>query len=597
MPIIDSISKESKFDVLIRIDKADALMSFIMATHNCDKSKNKKDELIKRLKSAYELYRTDRNKTDSGAGTYGKDPSKIEDQFFSHYTMGYEMGIWKDSNFTLSELAKEVAKYKITVREYIGIVFLNLFAYYNVNNEEVYHHFFYEILCEMKRSGENILSKDIISRTIPLKENNAKKTGQVNIIFNYLKGSSFFSEYSKDAIKLEKKWINNIDALIKLCNLEYKDADHDTIKKNAQKKDWYSAYVTKKIAKEEITNKKLNSASMKPRETGRNILLYGIPGCGKSYTIKTKYCNDFNYMERIVFHPDYMNAEFIGQILPTVKEEANKTIITYDFFPGPFTRILKKAINDPYNMYYLVIEEINRGNAAAIFGEVFQLLDRDENGVSSYCVNNELIAREVFGDKNKAIYIPNNLTIVSTMNTADQNVFTLDTAFQRRWDMEMIINKMDSVEFADEKILDTSVTWRRFNEVINRAILLKNENALSFEDKRIGAFFVNKEILKYKETKEIDKSKVDSFTIEAAENMDKYALIHEEENNRFGEKIIKYLWDDAFKFSRSDVFLERYKSLEEVTEGFNRASGDNRFDIFVEEIKEKLVNVKVDIDV
>jgi|GEM_PF-4957566 len=93
------------------------------------------------------------------------------------------------------------------------------------------------------------------------------------------------------------------------------------------------------------------------RETGgRNILLYGVPGSGKSYTIETNYCNDFSLMERVVFHPDYMNTDFVGQILPTVKGEGDEKEITYDFTPGPFTRVLKKAINDPGKHYYLVIE-------------------------------------------------------------------------------------------------------------------------------------------------------------------------------------------------------------------------------------------------
>ena len=143
-------------------------------------------------------------------------------------------------------------------------------------------------------------------------------------------------------------------------------------------------------------------------------------------------------MERVVFHPDYMNTDFVGQILPTVKGEGDEKEITYDFTPGPFTRVLKKAINDPGKHYYLVIEEINRGNAPAIFGEIFQLLDRESDGTSSYKITNYNIASEVFGNKETPVFIPSNLSILATMNTADQNVFTLDTAFQRRWDMKMI---------------------------------------------------------------------------------------------------------------------------------------------------------------
>ena len=92
--------------------------------------------------------------------------------------------------------------------------------------------------------------------------------------------------------------------------------------------------------------------------------------CLQSHEIKTKYCNDKKYMERVVFHPDYTYSDFVGQILP----KTDGTTISYPFTEGPFTTILRKAICDPEHMYYLVIEEINRGNAPAIFGEVFQLL-------------------------------------------------------------------------------------------------------------------------------------------------------------------------------------------------------------------------------
>ncbi|MBF0845998.1 hypothetical protein IR145_00675, partial [Streptococcus danieliae] len=118
--------------------------------------------------------------------------------------------------------------------------------------------------------------------------------------------------------------------------------------------------------------------------------------------------------------------DFIGQILPTVKKDENsdEKIITYEFTPGPFTNIMEKAYKDPANMYYLVIEEINRGNAPAIFGEIFQLLDRDETGSSKYAVVNYQVANAMYGDENYPVKIPSNLTILATMNTSDQNVFT-----------------------------------------------------------------------------------------------------------------------------------------------------------------------------
>lgn len=290
---------------------------------------------------------------------------------------------------------------------------------------------------------------------------------------------------------------------------------------------------------------------------GKNILIYGVPGSGKSYTISEEYCDDESKIERIVFHPDYMNTDFIGQILPTIKED--KTI-TYEFTPGPFTRIMKKAYENPSNKYYLIIEEINRGNAPAIFGDVFQLLDRNADGDSAYSIKNYNVANIVYGDEDRAISIPSNLSILATMNTADQNVFTLDTAFQRRWIMRLIKNDVSKAEHANIEILDTGITWEVFNNTINEFILANNASTMSSEDKRLGAYFITKEIL---------ESKDESI---------------------FSEKIIKYLWDDAFKFARNKLFESNYRSLEKVIEDFNKLIGFNRFNIFTAEVKGQLRN-------
>lgn len=134
--------------------------------------------------------------------------------------------------------------------------------------------------------------------------------------------------------------------------------------------------------------------------TGCNVLLYGVPGSGKSWTIEHEYCKPGSVVERLVFHPDYTYSDFIGQILPAVAEDGQ---VSYKFTPGPFTNILREAYNNPGKEYILIIEEINRGNAPAIFGEVFQLLDRkveirdiDDDGfpvgTSEYGITNMNIA-------------------------------------------------------------------------------------------------------------------------------------------------------------------------------------------------------------
>ncbi|WRA91112.1 McrB family protein [Helicobacter pylori] len=299
---------------------------------------------------------------------------------------------------------------------------------------------------------------------------------------------------------------------------------------------------------------------------GKNIILYGVPGSGKSYTLQRDYCNDNSVVEKIVFHPDYSYSDFVGQIMPSVDDSG---IVSYKFNPGPFTNILKKAYHSPQTKHVLVIDEINRGNAPAIFGEIFQLLDRlkhDKDGFkkgsSEYAINNMDIANIVHNDKNASIRIPSNLWIIATMNTSDQNVFTLDTAFQRRFSMQLIENSFDNVDddFKNMKILDTEITWQKFCTTINEKIAQNNEGLSSMEDKRFGVYFVNIDDLKSKEN--------------------------------FAHKVVKYLWDDVFKFDRNIIFdTTKFNTLEAVVKNFTKEKGRTQFDIFSDGVKELLFNV------
>ncbi|MFA4813715.1 AAA family ATPase, partial [Helicobacter pylori] len=298
---------------------------------------------------------------------------------------------------------------------------------------------------------------------------------------------------------------------------------------------------------------------------GKNIILYGVPGSGKSYTLQRDYCNDNSVVEKIVFHPDYSYSDFVGQIMPSVDDSG---IVSYKFNPGPFTNILKKAYHNPQTKHVLVIDEINRGNAPAIFGEIFQLLDRlkhDKDGFkkgsSEYAINNTDIANIVHNDKNASIRIPSNLWIIATMNTSDQNVFTLDTAFQRRFSMQLIENSFENVDdgFKNMKILDTDITWQKFCTTINEKIAQNNEGLSSIEDKRFGVYFVNIDDLKSKEN--------------------------------FAHKVIKYLWDDVFKFDRNIILdTTKFNTLEAVVKNFTKEKGRTQFDIFSDNIKELLFN-------
>lgn len=340
--------------------------------------------------------------------------------------------------------------------------------------------------------------------------------------------------------------------------------------------------------------------------TGENVLLYGVPGSGKSWTIEHEYCKPGSIVERLVFHPDYTYSDFIGQILPAVAEDGQ---VSYKFTPGPFTNILRDAYNNPGKEYILIIEEINRGNAPAIFGEVFQLLDRkveirdiDDDGypigTSEYGITSTNIAEEMYGKdrKTEKVRIPSNLSIIGTMNTSDQNVFTLDTAFQRRWDMRLIENDFENVDptLADAEILDTTVTWRNFCVEINKIVVGNSARMTSAEDKRLGAYFVHLRDLKFNDAmgdlKEYDalRRKESKGTLTDDEKT-QIAIIRDaiRQNRKFPEKVIKYLWDDAFKFNREVIFeVTEYQSLEQVIRAFMYAQGLDRFKVFKENVKD-----------
>ena len=354
---------------------------------------------------------------------------------------------------------------------------------------------------------------------------------------------------------------------------------YDGVESNETLKELYDDYV--RVMEFYDKGELIDYDSLDRVTGGRNIILYGVPGAGKSYTIETEYCKDEDKMERLVFHPDYTYSDFVGQILPSIDESGESKTIQYKFEAGPFTTLLKKAYRDPENKYYLIIEEINRGNAPAIFGDVFQLLDRKPDGTSMYGITNTDIAKIVYDDPNHKVRIPSNMSILCTMNTSDQNVFTLDTAFQRRWNMRLIENTFKENDvLANIKILDSSVTWRVFQETINEIILNTNVRLTSAEDKRLGTHFVVEEDLKYND-------KADKGT--GQEQIDAKL-----ENRRFAEKVIKYLWDDAFKFNRESLFNVRdngtNNSLEAIIRSFLGAKGDARFDIFLDNIKRTMID-------
>lgn len=242
--------------------------------------------------------------------------------------------------------------------------------------------------------------------------------------------------------------------------------------------------------------RKDSSAHLLPPQ---NLIFYGAPGTGKSYKIEYEILADIPeaQKERVSFHPEYDHASFVGSYQPLSDEEGN---ISYQFVPQAFSNIYVKAWQNPNKPYFLVVEEINRGNCAEIFGDIFQLLDRKSNyaitpqtNMQQYLIRE--LGKEHEGIKNGKMRLPTNLQLLATMNTSDQSLFPMDSAFKRRWDWKyMPINYNEDVSenasAAYWVALDDNqqFRWLDFIQKVNERYIKTNENL--GEDKCIGNYFI-----------------------------------------------------------------------------------------------------------
>ena len=283
-------------------------------------------------------------------------------------------------------------------------------------------------------------------------------------------------------------------------------------------------------------------------EFPRNRILFGAPGTGKSFTLnqeKETLLGDGGEYERVTFHPDYSYANFVGTYKPVpCKDDQGHDAITYAYVPGPFMRTYVKALQnsrtDAPKPFLLVIEEINRANVAAVFGDVFQLLDRGDDEVSEYPIQasediKKYLAGELGGnpDDYSEIRIPDNMFIWATMNSADQGVFPMDTAFKRRWDFTYLgIDDSESGIVGKKVVLGQGeyrrvVEWNALRKAINSELLTYKVN----EDKLMGPYFISK------------KNLPDGDTIDPVV----FTRI-------FKNKVLMYLFDDAAKQKRPSLF-------------------------------------------
>jgi len=293
------------------------------------------------------------------------------------------------------------------------------------------------------------------------------------------------------------------------------------------------------------------------REHPLQIMLYGAPGTGKSYRISSlirqsypsyNEYDDNPYVFRTTIYRDYSYFDFVGNIMPVTKDGK----ISYEFVPGIFTTALFAALRnqDSGIDVYLILEEMSRGDIASIFGDIFQLLDRDDTGKSMYGINNKsiyeyLILNGVLKAGYKII-IPSNLYIIGTVNTSDQNVNVIDTAFKRRFDFEYVgvepikSNNNDYVNnFSINFTSDNQYEWVKLYQAINHVII--NDLGLA-EDKQLGPFF-----LKDKGDDDLNRKQV-------------------------ANKLLHYLWQDVERvsYTSGSLFADGITSFSQLYYAFEK---------------------------
>lgn len=349
--------------------------------------------------------------------------------------------------------------------------------------------------------------------------------------------------------------------------------------------------VKEKIKTTYISKKDFYSDILKSKPHQR--IFFGAPGTGKSYKLNKEAENFFNKnnISRVTFHPNYNYSNFIGTFKPFPKIKNDNETITYTYVPGILTKLLIRALNNPTEDFLLIIEEINRANTAAVFGDFFQLLDRDKNGNSEYDIvvsedlkllfsknkisknintecletiqHDEISVAEEnlpYNQTDFKLKLPPNFYIWATMNSADQGVMPLDTAFKRRWEFEYIgINdaydknksEFDTYNFFKDNENELA-NWNDFRIKINE-ILSKCHVP---EDKLLGPYFISKSILE-------------------SENPNKI-------KNAIKNKVLMYLYEDAGKQHRRKIFKDGiWETYSKLCDAFDK----NCEKIFKDEIE------------
>lgn len=356
-----------------------------------------------------------------------------------------------------------------------------------------------------------------------------------------------------------------------------------------------------------------------PLDLPHNLLVHGAPGTGKSHFLN-KAATDLAAVgqvtyRRITFYEDYSYGQFVGEYMPVPQEDCTETVvldyagkpvfgtisgehITYRFSPGPLAEFLADCyaakLNKSPMKYILIIEELNRANAASVFGDIFQLLDRKQ-GTSIYKITakselarylHSAVSRKLTDDTMELpedafneIKLPDNLYIWTTLNSADQGVFPLDSAFKRRWScIYRDVAEVDPnaalrphiclpvFDSSTSSYVASTFDWNAFRDSINTEILKEG----FAEDRCIGYWF-------FSEDEMMDIEKYTRASVEIRNGTGTYELSTMQ--NPLVDKLFAYLLQDVFRNTPTSFFRENIHTLSQLRQAlknlaFNGASVD-----------------------
>ena len=554
-------------------DKSHLIESLIISTNNLDnQGKNKNKDILKsEWENVWEKYPVSQSVTNQ---------TSISDFFNS----GYYFGIW-DNNYNLSELAQKVLNKEISSKDYLDIFILN----YVIKIGNKTYSPLVSLLEYLIENNYDYQSFEITNKKIfnVMKKvyadwkwgQNELKNRDLHLLF---KGTNYFEWLSEQGQTNKSKLKINPQELLDKCNRKYHDQPVEKFETDIDDQTENSIYLTTGFSADRFDVSTIQSSFENNLDQDfRQKIYYGAPGTGKSYFVDQKAKENFgNNYERVTFHNNYTYANFIGTYKP-VPKDGQEDVITYSYVPGVLTKLLVKALKNPNEDYLLIIEEINRAHAAAVFGDFFQLLDRDGNYKSEYKISASEDLTRYFkkafnedeenidnvknhlGQDYDQVILPANLFIWATMNSADQGVMPIDTAFKRRWEMEYI--HIDTNERLIEgkyelQIGKDKITWNDFRKTINNYLSSSDLMKIN-EDKLMGAYFISKKTLE----QFADQPKQLSQVIK--------------------NKVLYYLFDDVVKPYRSTFFaLDKANTFSQLCNNFDQ----DGIDIFNPHLKEKL---------